>query len=96
MPDLFGAWLRLVRLDGVGTVRLGRRVSARLHFEPRDIWVGLYVERPAWEGPARTVTLYLCLVPMLPIVVDVELENLTDRPLAERDPVVAKWLGGGP
>jgi hypothetical protein len=51
-------------------------MSLRFFFEPRDLWVGLYVSewRDAWESfdgtpateyPVRVRTLYLCFLPTL-------------------------------
>lgn len=49
----------------------------KIKFEPRDIWVGLY-----WKKEPRhprvctcgyTVTFYLCLIPMLPIIWKMEI-----------------------
>jgi hypothetical protein len=43
-------------------------VAVGLRFEPRDLWLGCYW-KTGWSLPYRTLTLYLCVVPMLPIVV---------------------------
>lgn len=37
-------------------------------FEPRDLWVGLYWKRDRNFVGAETLTVYVCLVPMFPIV----------------------------
>jgi hypothetical protein len=41
------------------------RVKARLLFEPRDLWVGIYWNRPV----RRALQVYVCIVPMLPLLV---------------------------
>lgn len=48
------------------------KVNARLLLEPRDLWIGLYWKFHKSPGGAfRTWTFYICLVPMLPIKVQV-------------------------
>lgn len=42
-----------------------------LKFEPRDLWIGCYWLTDGW-GVIRTLTLYFCLVPCLPLRVDLE------------------------
>jgi hypothetical protein len=45
-------------------VLLGRRLGkVTLRWEPRDLWVGAYWKRDS------VVTLYVCLLPCLPIVI---------------------------
>lgn len=48
---------------------MSARARFRLLFEPRDIWIGAYIKAPYWEGPALRQEVYICLVPMLPILV---------------------------
>lgn len=47
----------------------GRRVSIRVAFEPRDLWLGVYVDKPWWEMGYLWRRLYVCIVPTLPIVI---------------------------
>lgn len=42
-------------------------MSVRIKFEPRDLWIGLYLDHAAR-------TYYLCIVPMLPIIVRLSTE----------------------
>jgi hypothetical protein len=45
-------------------------VEIRLAFEPRDLWLGVYWNRWGMANYVHT-DVYLCLLPMLPIVVTV-------------------------
>ncbi len=40
----------------------------RLLFEPRDLWLGVYVGKPYWEMGYRVYSLFLCIVPCFPIL----------------------------
>lgn len=42
------------------------RRSLRVEWEPRDLWVGLYVTWEYWHR-SRRLHWYLCLVPCLPL-----------------------------
>lgn len=42
------------------------RPKVRITFEKRDLWVGVYWN--AWVDP-QELRLYICIVPMLPIIV---------------------------
>jgi hypothetical protein len=42
-----------------------------IKFEPRDIWVGVYWLTDGW-GVIRVLTLYICLLPCLPLRIDLE------------------------
>jgi hypothetical protein len=48
----------------------------KIKFEPRDIWVGVYWKtgfKPRHRRPMiRQITLYVCIVPMLPIVFTID------------------------
>jgi len=45
------------------------RVTLKIRFEPRDLWVGLFWNITGLpSGRIRALHLYLCLVPMVPIV----------------------------
>lgn len=40
-------------------------------FEPRDLWLGCYWRKDGW-GVMRSLTLYICLLPCLPLRVYLE------------------------
>ena len=43
----------------------------RILFEPRDLWVGIYIKEPWHEGHLGIrKAVYICLVPMLPIYIE--------------------------
>ena len=44
-------------------------MTVRVKFEPRDLWVGVFVDKSWWEGGRRWHRLYVCLLPTLPIVI---------------------------
>lgn len=44
----------------------GRHVKARLQWNPRDMWIGVY-----WSSHPLCWQLYVCLVPMFPLRVAV-------------------------
>ena len=48
-------------------------MKARLLFEPRDIWVGIYIAKPSVGIAGRWQSIYICIVPMLPIRITWEL-----------------------
>ena len=54
---------------GVPKIRL---INARFKFEPRDIWIGVYWywSHRLYLGEGSGPTIYICLVPMLPIILD--------------------------
>jgi hypothetical protein len=56
--------------------RAGEVWTVALLWEPRDMWVGLYWTHPVWEGPDRTATIYVCIVPMLPIRIGWVIESV--------------------
>lgn len=40
----------------------------RVHFEPRDCWIGVYVKwRCVWVNSMYQVDVYICVLPMFPI-----------------------------
>lgn len=45
------------------------RVHLRLFLEPRDLWVGIYVRRPWWEGGRFTHQLFICPLPTLVLAI---------------------------
>lgn len=49
-------------------IRGGRLKSMGVTWEPRDLWIGAYWNVDGW-GVMRELTVYVCLIPCLPIVV---------------------------
>ena len=45
--------------DGKG---YSRKLSVKLLFEPRDIWVGIY-----WDKKDESIFVYICVVPCFPV-----------------------------
>lgn len=43
----------------------------RAFFEPKDVWIGVYVHGEYWEAGDRRWRVYICLLPCLPIMVDI-------------------------
>ena len=39
-----------------------KRPTISLRYEPRDLWIGVYWDRPIWG-----LVIYICILPMLPI-----------------------------
>lgn len=42
-------------------------VWVSLMFEPRDLWFGVYWDRPTPSGWHRSLDVYVCLLPLLPL-----------------------------
>jgi hypothetical protein len=64
-------------------------VTARLKWEPRDLWVGLYWNRsydPTVGGGFVVTEFFICLIPMIP------LHTIVHRPWRESDlPAWRAW-----
>ena len=43
-----------------------------IHFEPRDLWIGVYWRRYK-EGGRRFLELYICILPTLPLHIHIKL-----------------------
>jgi hypothetical protein len=43
-----------------------KRLTTRLLFEPRDLWVGVYWNKEASAGYHR-LDVYVCAIPLLPL-----------------------------
>ena len=50
------------------------RVSVNLLFEPRDLLVGVYWNTQ-WEGPRHILVLYVCLIPCVPVRLDIRISS---------------------
>ncbi len=46
-------------------ILIGRLWMRWPSFYWRDLWIGVYVKEPYWEGAEKRVNLYVCLVPMI-------------------------------
>jgi len=59
--------------------RLGSRhfgpVFAALEFNWQDIWIGVYAKRQFWEGWSKRQVIYVTIIPMLPIMLDWEVDS---------------------
>ncbi len=45
--------------------------TASIKFEPRDLWIGFFWRyKKSVESPSKWFTLYICLIPMLPIILE--------------------------
>lgn len=42
-------------------------LDVSLLFEPRDVWVGLFVDKPTSSGRFKFRRLYVTVLPMLPV-----------------------------
>lgn len=49
--------------------RVDQRWIAHLLFEPRDVWIGVYWN-DYYETGMHRLTLFVCLIPMLPLMID--------------------------
>ncbi len=38
-------------------------------WEPRDLWLGVYWDRPSPTGWSRALDVYICIVPCLPLLI---------------------------
>lgn len=47
-------------------MKVYRRLKARIEFEPRDLWIGVYWDRKK-IGTLSQLNLYICIVPVFPI-----------------------------
>lgn len=72
MKHLFGP----INRNGRGPFR----VHASLLFEPRDLWVGVYWDT-YWETGRKKLTVYLTVVPMLPIRITATVGHSPSRAL---------------
>lgn len=49
----------------------------RIRFEPRDIWIGVYWKFSRWSRePQSDLYIYVCFVPMLPLIFHLHFINL--------------------
>lgn len=68
------AILIFVAVVGGGVYWLGmqanRRLYLRLFWEPRDLWIGVYVKAPYWEGGRQTQVVYVCLIPTIVLLIE--------------------------
>jgi hypothetical protein len=42
-------------------------IWVRVLFEPRDLWLGIYVPKPHWEMGCKIRGVYICMIPCVPI-----------------------------
>ena len=51
---------------------LSRNLTILIGFDPRDIWIGLFWNRPE---PFYDLFIYICIVPMFPIKIEYVFEG---------------------
>ncbi len=51
-------------------------MSVRIVFEPKDLWVGIYNHGFYLDGGTGRRRVYICLIPMLPLVIDWQVSPL--------------------
>jgi hypothetical protein len=65
--------LPVIEREGWGDVLSGKPIRrVQLRREPRDLWIGVYWDRPSpldmgWGFELRTLFIYVCLIPCLPL-----------------------------
>ncbi len=52
-------------------------IHYRVDFEPRDIWIGVYLAHKEKSNYFSSWRFYVCLIPMLPILIYVERMRLS-------------------
>src|SRR4051794_10057978 len=57
-------WESGVPGDGVGH---SNKLSISVCWKPQDLWVGAYFEGPKHQSSSDRFTLYVCIIPCLPI-----------------------------
>ncbi len=50
------------------TRKNNKRIYMRFHFEPRDIWIGIF-----WRHTEIALHFYICVLPLIPFHITIEL-----------------------
>ena len=70
-PRMYGNELQLFRLyferGRVGQGGTDNKISAKIVWEPRDLWLGIYWDTSRLGNVLESVKIYLCVVPCLPL-----------------------------
>ena len=65
-PRLYGNELQLVRLY-FERGKTDNKFSAKIIWEPRDLWIGVYWDTSRLGDALSAVRIYICVIPCLPI-----------------------------
>jgi hypothetical protein len=48
---------------------IGQRWIIRVEFQPRDLWIGIFVDKSWWEMGQHWQRVYICIIPIFPIMI---------------------------
>jgi hypothetical protein len=68
----------------------------KIWFEPRDIWVGVYWKHKDIRGEMFITDIYICVLPMLPLLISVVAWRKSVQQSVQRMGLLArisKWFG---
>ena len=64
-PRVYGNELQLFRLY-FERGKTDNKISAKVLWEPRDLWIGVYWDRSRLGDALQSVKVFICIIPCLP------------------------------